>query len=361
MTFLFKQFLVYIAIFFGALSLPMSHLLAQNVEYGVMLDTNQMMIGDQQVFSFQLRSERQLKIDFPILKDSLVTGVEILEGPVLDSLQEKDGKWFYKADYKITSFDTGLYHIPTFEIGISSNEYNSTLRTDPVVFAVTTYQVDKEKGNFDIVMPYDANWTLSEILPFLLWLLLGVTIIILIWFVVKRIKSRKSLFTPPEEVIPPFVLAIRALDNIKETKLWKVGKEKEYYTQLTDAVREYLAGEFGINAMEQTSSETIASMKRIDKITDVECDNISNMLSTADFVKFAKFTPLQDDNSCYLDDAYKFVNATHDRVEAERKIQETARRDAERAKLEKLKTNVDSEEHLMCDEQKDSTNVSVNK
>ena len=41
------------------------------------------------------------------------------------------------------------------------------------------------------------------------------------------------------------------------------------------------------------------------------------MLTTADYVKFAKFTPLQDENARYLDTAYDFVQVTHQRVEAE--------------------------------------------
>lgn len=53
---------------------------------------------------------------------------------------------------------------------------------------------------------------------------------------------------------------IRSLDEIKGNKLWQAGKEKEYYTRLTDTVRQYLDGEFAIPAMEQTSSETMQAL-----------------------------------------------------------------------------------------------------
>ena len=56
------------------------------------------------------------------------------------------------------------------------------------------------------------------------------------------------------------------------------------------------------------------------------------MLTTADYVKFAKFTPLQDENARYLDSAYDFVNTTHQRLEAE--IAEEQRKAEEERKLQ---------------------------
>ena len=51
-----------------------------------------------------------------------------------------------------------------------------------------------------------------------------------------------------------------------------------------------------------------------------------------DYVKFAKFTPLQDENARYLDSAYDFVNTTHQRLEAE--IAEEKRKAEEERKLQ---------------------------
>ena len=66
---------------------------AQNLEYGVELDTNYMLIGDQQRLTFKVRSDEEARILFPQLKDTVVNGVEIISGPRRDSVWEKDGKW----------------------------------------------------------------------------------------------------------------------------------------------------------------------------------------------------------------------------------------------------------------------------
>lgn len=323
--------------------LPLAGLLkAQNMEYGLALDTNYMMIGDQQHLTFKVKAEPGIRLIFPHLQDTVVKGVEIISGPLRDSVKEKDGRWLYKETYVITAFDTGVYIIPPMPITVEGQEYNNVLRTDPLAFAVNTYQVDLQKGNYDIVLPYDAPWTFREILPFVLWTLLGGAVILLILWFWQRHKKNKPLFAAKKEEIPPYMKAIRSLDEIKSGKLWQAGREKEYYTRLTDTVRQYLDEEFDIPAMEQTSGETVAAMQNCRKIEDRERERVADMLATADFVKFAKFTPLQDENARYLDTAYEFVNVTHQRVEAEmaeqqrKEEEERKHREEEEAKAPKV-------------------------
>lgn len=307
-----KQILLSVFLLLGVASLS-----AQNIEYGVGLDTNYMLIGDQQHLTFKVKSEPGIRIVFPQLQDTVVQGVEIISGPVRDSVKEKDGRWLFEEKYVITAFDTGVYMIPPMPITVEGEEYNNVLRTDPVAFVVNTYVVDAEKGNYDIVMPYAAPWTFAEILPYLLWTLLGVAIILLGWWLWQRHKKNKPLFAVKKEEIPPYVKAIRSLDEIKGNKLWQAGNEKEYYTRLTDTVRQYLDDQFAIPAMEQTTGETMRSLDGCREVEAKEREKVADMLTTADYVKFAKFTPLQDENARYLDSAYDFVNQTHQRLQAE--------------------------------------------
>ena len=323
----------YILLFFFLL--PFAGTLdAQNVEYGVMVDTNYMLVGDQQHLTFVVRGEPGLNVRFPQLKDSVVSGVEIISGPVRDSLRDADGRWRYEAKYVVTAFDTGVYIIPPMPITVEGEEYNNVLRTDPVAFVVNTYQVDLQQGYHDIVMPYDAPWVFAEILPFLPWILLGLAILGIAWWLWQRYRKNKPLFESKKEEIPPYVIAIRSLDEIKETKLWQAGREKEYYTRLTDTVRLYLDNELGIPAMEQTSGETLQSLEQCPKVDYGEREKMADLLSTADFVKFAKHTPLQSENARYLDSAYDFIHTAHQRVQDEQAEAERRRKEEEKALAE---------------------------
>ena len=303
---------------------------AQNAEYGAMIDTTYMMIGDQQHLTFQVKGDAGLKVGFPLLKDTVSRGIEIISGPVRDSVKEGDGKWLFRETYVITAFDTGVYVIPSLPIQIENQDYNNVVRTDPLSFVVNTFEVDPQKGNYDIVMPYGAPWTLAEVLPYILWTLLGLAVIAGVWwFIVQRRKNR-PLFAPKKEEIPPYVKAIQSLDEIKAEKLWQAGKEKEYYTKLTDTVRQYLDDEFRIPAMEQTSAETVKAVAACPLVDTSDRERVTDMLATADFVKFAKYTPLQDESVRYLDSAYDFVNNTHQRLQQELSEQQRQREEAEK-------------------------------
>lgn len=299
---------------------------AQNVEYSAEVDSNFMMIGDQIRFHMKVVAEPGVTVDFPELKDTLVTGIEIVSGPERDSVREKDGRMLFDESYVITSFDTGVYVLPSMPIQILRKDFNTVLRTDPIQLIVNTYVVDLQKGYNDIVMPKDAPWTFSEILPYLLWTLLGVAVVVLIVWVVRKRKKHEPIFASVKPSIPPYELAIQALEVIKQEKLWQSGKTKEYYTRLTDTIRTYLSGELGISAMEQTSFETLRDLEKNENVTKEQRDKLAMMFETADFVKFAKAEPLPDENVNNLNIAYGFVNETNEIL---KELAEKARQEAE--------------------------------
>ncbi len=118
--------------------------------------------------------------------------------------------------------------------------------------------------------------------------------------------------------VPPYVVAIEKLERLKEEKLWQAGKTKEYYTRLTDAVRQYVADELQIPAMEQTSFETVQALERNTLVDARDAEKIAGLLQEADFVKFAKSTPLPEENMKNLDVAYDFLQHTNERLKSSR-------------------------------------------
>jgi len=115
----------------------------------------------------------------------------------------------------------------------------------------------------------------------------------------KRVKKR----------LPPYEEAVERLHMLKGMQLWQNGREKDYYTGLTDILREYIDRRFGVNAVEMTSSEIIDALKHNSE-TQLVNDQLSEILAVADFVKFASQRPLADDNERSFQRAVNFVNAT---------------------------------------------------
>ena len=80
----------------------------------------------------------------------------------------------------------------------------------------------------------------------------------LIWLLVRWIKMRREnrdFFGKPVVQDPPHIVALRSLEKTRAQKLWQAGKQKQFYTQVTDALRQYIAERYDVAALEQTSAE----------------------------------------------------------------------------------------------------------
>ena len=99
---------------------------------------------------------------------------------------------------------------------------------------------------------------------------------------------------------------------------------KEYQTELTDVVREYIGRRFDVQSTEKTSDETLRELKPILVNSQFTMHNsqlpvedgkelyekLKKMLQLADLVKFAKWHTTPDENEQGLLTAYDFVNST---------------------------------------------------
>jgi hypothetical protein len=180
------------------------------------------------------------------------------------------------------------------------------------MFEVHTMKIDTTKGPVDIKTVYGAPVTLKEVMPYILGVILIAALIFFIFYYIRWKKKNKPLFVKPEKPAEPaHIVALRELDRIKAQKLWQQEKIKQYYSEISDTIRTYIVNRFEIPAMEQTSGETINAFKpRRDLVDEKTLDQLQHILSLADLVKFAKYSPLPDDNNLTLMNAYFFVNQT---------------------------------------------------
>ena len=74
-------------------------------------------------------------------------------------------------------------------------------------------------------------------------------------------------------------------------------------------VREYLSTRYPVKALEMTSQEILDRMIR-ESLPEKSIKRLKDILITADFVKFAKFTPDADQNETVYTDAYYFIEET---------------------------------------------------
>ena len=90
--------------------------------------------------------------------------------------------------------------------------------------------------------------------------------------------------------IPAHELALKKLQVLAQKDLINKGLVKEYYTELTDILREYLANRFEIPAIESTTEETIQALSST-AFPTADTPMLEYVLSQADEAKFAQWVP----------------------------------------------------------------------
>lgn len=323
-----------IALLFLCSILPLSGW-GQNVTVDVKIDSLQRLVGEQAKITLEVSCGAKQKVLLPNFADTLVAGVEILDVTNVDTqyLNNKE-RMLITQKYTITSFDSASYYIPPFEVLVDSVPYHSKS------LVLMVYPMDVDESNPDVffgpqdIMQIPFSW--EDWKPIIWKVLLLVCLIGVFIYLIARYSNDTPIIyikkTTPK--ILPHEIAMNKIARIKEEKNWQKGKLKEYYTELTDVIRDYIYNRYGFNAMEKTSAEIIEYLQQDGN--NVSIEELKQLFITADLVKFAKFAPLLNENDMNLVTAIDFVNQTKTEEDlTEKQPQEEVSIDEKGSRLQK--------------------------
>jgi hypothetical protein len=231
----------------------------------------------------------------------------------VDTIRKQNIISEYEKKYIITSFDSGHYYImfPIIIQRADDPDNPDTIASNIVQFHVNTIPIDTLTYKmYDIKGQIEYPVTLLEILFWVMIFVIGIALIIAGIILYRRWKNKQPLFGKPKPKIPPHVIAFKELSLLRTEKLWQQGKVKQYYTRITDIVRKYIEDRFLIAAMEKTSDEILADIKK-NKIDEMySLDKLREMFYTADLAKFAKYQPSPSENEDSFKTSFEFVTCT---------------------------------------------------
>lgn len=286
------------------------------------LDSATMLMGTRNTLRLEVVQDKGVKGKFPLFEqfgpEGIVTllndTIELSRDMKIDTVEVGSGRIQINCNVPIQVFDSGMYRLPAIDFVAGKD----TARTEELLLTVTPVAgltADTPIAPFtDVAEP--ENTSIFDALPdwlYYYWwaILLGLALIAGGIFLWRRLRSGAPLL-PKKPQKTPYEIAISALNTLKSRKLWETGHEKEYYTDLTDILRRYLDGRFGIQAMEMTSNEIMGRLADLSR-QDVPRDKMRDILDMADFVKFAMVRPLPDDNVALYRNAVDFVESTKPR------------------------------------------------
>jgi hypothetical protein len=257
----------------------------QTTRYKFQLDSTTIMLGDQTVLAIEPSAI------YPSLED--LTNNDIVA--VNQWIDSTNGN-FCTA---LTSFEEGEHWL---HVGVDS--VLITVKDVP--------NVDTTNTNIrDIANILRQPYTFGEIAK-VVGIVLGIlALVAAIIFIVIRIKQHKPIITIPQAPpLPADVRALDALETLRQQQLWQQGRVKEYHTQLTDIVRNYLEETYSIPSTEMTSDQTLDAFHSCSAYTEEASSQLQQMLQTADMVKFAKSQPQPYQHDLSMTQAVNFVKLT---------------------------------------------------
>ena len=301
-----KQILTFIILGIIAIGCPVR----AQVTVESRIDAVQMLIGEQVGLTVTATVGEKDVVEFPHFEPQqmMVNGIEVLSELDSDSAAVAEGMVKHCRRYTITSFDGNLYYLPPLTVKVNGKP----MKTSKLALKVIEMEVDTTNAE-KFFPPKDvqdnpflwSDWALPLWLS-LLMLLSAIIASYLFW----RLKTGKPVIVKLKVVkrLLPHQKAMQAIETIKEDHLTSSENSKEYYTRLTETLRKYIYERYGFNAMEMTSHEII---ERLTAAQDAQgVDELRELFTTADLVKFAKYSTLINENDKNLLSAIDFINAT---------------------------------------------------
>ena len=307
------------------------------MQVDVKLDSLQMFIGQQMDLTLSVTLDAKQKLQMPDIKKGmeLIPDIEVVEVGKLDTAFLNDGKRMTVSQaYTITPWDSAFYYLPPMQVMVDTTRYESKS------LALKVYTVDVDTLNLDQffppndIMELPFLWEEWRMVVFggVLLLLMLVAICILIYFVVNGKPIVR--FIRRKRKLPPHQVAMDEIERIKSERKWAEEDSKEYYTLLTDTLRNYIRDRYGFNAMEMTSNEIIERL--ISENNEEALNELREIFRTADLVKFAKWSTLINENDANLVAAVEYVNQTKIEVDPNAKPEPEIIKETDQKRLTQL-------------------------
>jgi hypothetical protein len=266
-----------------------------NIMIRATIEKSRIVIGEQTRLTLEADFPPHVPMSFFTI-DS-IPHFEILERKKIDTVDEREGIKLSQS-LTLTSFDSGHWVIPSFELPADKPMYTDSLAVD-VRFSPfdpnQDYHDIKDVIDVQVKEKKEETWYWYAAAS-------AVLVAVIIYLLVRKRKK------PIPKI--PFV------DPYKEARLEleKLGKEnltaKMFYTRLVDIFRLYISRRKGIASLQKTTDDLVVQLRSL-RLPAEEFNRLAQSLRLSDFVKFARFEPAASDKN----DSFKTIKQFIDDIE----------------------------------------------
>jgi hypothetical protein len=223
----------------------------------------------------------------------------------------QDGETRSGAVYTVARYDSGETFLPPipFLYSLPGDSAVRRVETNALRFVVHTVPVDTAADIRDLKAPMSIPLAWTDVLL----IVAAVAAAALLVYVGYRFWKKRRAKGGEERPVPParaaHVIALEQLGLLKDRRLWQQGLIKDFYVECTGIFRQYVENRYRQAALEQTTDEILAGLRRLHMPEDL-ARGAEQVLRRADLVKFAKLLPGIPEHEGTLKFVYDFVDRT---------------------------------------------------
>jgi hypothetical protein len=263
-----------------------------------------------------------LKISYP--KECLIDDIPFFrsdnEAMILSLYRServfKDDRFHDSIDVQLVYFTIGTFEIGAHDIYFKdiqkqTNFFVPVAATDLVVKSVLP-EVVENRDILDV-----KNFQTKKMITgkdVYLWLVLLAISIIVVRFCANKITSIANTVQPGVSMlISPHEQAYQRLESLHNSNFLKEGRVKEFYSQLSSIIREYISFRYKVLIHDKTTQDIIDLLPLLN-LNKQQTELLIKIFHECDLVKFAKLKPTFENICLSLLSAKKIIDDTKEVV-----------------------------------------------
>ncbi len=274
------------------------------------VDKDTISIGDLITYTLTITHDPEVSFHPPPPAANLGQ-FEVRDYQVLPDEKLRDGRLQSRVRWLISTFTTGDLQIPPAQIVYTDSAGQAdTVSASGISITVESLHPSMDGDIRDIKPPL----SLPGGRIWIYWLATGLILAFAGTALFLRLRKRKmhrDLRTieyqgPPR---PAHEIALEELERIASLNLVHRGLIKQFYTEICEVIKRYIARRYSIQTMELTTMELMAEMNRA-SLPAEHSGLFGPFFEECDLVKFAKHVPADQQINGALDEARRLVSAT---------------------------------------------------
>ncbi len=327
--FALRLFIVVLCLF-TLLSPSQTKLFAQNnatpaPEVSATVDKVEAFVGDVFIVTVSVIADSSARVA-PLGLAEKLGDFDVQEVEVAEPVTLEDGRRRYRTTIKLWALEIGESEIPSLpvyytgqdDVVDSAQTSAMTVTVSSVVGdALDSASIKPLREPLPDPLGLNQGFVRSKLFG---WLLIGLIVVIgvLVWWFILRKRKEETEWVDPR---PTWQIALDRLADLRNQPFLAQELYKEYYTELTDTLRDYLGSALSTHTQDMTSSELLSSLEA-DSLTIVYRGHIADVLKQADMVKFAKAKPRTERPTQDFETVYSVIQSLRDDLAERMRIEE---------------------------------------